>query len=86
MAESPRDPDRNLSLLRDEINELRRDVLDIRDSTALPLRKSASQLAVQTTLAIIALVLLGITAALVLLSNGSVTSLQNSQRELLDEM
>lgn len=86
MAESPRDPDRNLSLLRDEINELRRDVLDIRDSTALPLRKSASQLAVQTTLAIIALVLIGITAALVLLNNGNVTSLQNSQRELLDEM
>ena len=86
MAESPRDPDRNLSLLRDEVNELRRDVLDIRDSTALPLRKNASQLAVQTTLAIIALVLIGITAALVLLNNGNVGTLQNSQRELLDEM
>ncbi len=86
MAEVSKDPDRNLSLIRDEIDELRRDVLDMRDATALPMRKSASHLAVQTTLAIIALVVLALTAGLLLLQNGRVSDIAASQKYMLEEL
>jgi len=48
--------DKTALYLREELNSLRRDMLDIRDAVAVRAERSASHLAVQTTLMVICLV------------------------------
>ncbi|GAB4152946.1 MAG: hypothetical protein Kow00107_03390 [Planctomycetota bacterium] len=86
MAETPKEIERSMNQLREDIESLRREVLDVRDATVAPVRKSSSHLAVQSTLAIIAIVVLIFTAVLVVINSGSIDKLADAQRSLLEEM
>lgn len=76
--------DKSLSFVRDDINSLRRDVLDIRDGIALKSERSASHLATQTTLMVIALIAVLAAAAFAFMSANRTAEIKTTLERSLD--
>ncbi|MDZ7814656.1 MAG: hypothetical protein U5N86_01225 [Planctomycetota bacterium] len=78
--------DKGVMFIREEVDNLRREVRDIHDTLAIRSEKTASHAAVQTTLAVIVLIVLVAALYFSFAANNSVTQLESSHKELLEKL
>ena len=77
---------KEILMLKEDMDGLRREVRDIHDSIAVRTEKTASQQAVQTTLAIVSVLIVLIAVLFSYFASQGVSSLQQSHDDLLSEL
>ncbi|MFA4986443.1 MAG: hypothetical protein WC712_07665 [Candidatus Brocadiia bacterium] len=75
-----------ITYVKEDINSLRRDVLDIRDSVSTRGEKTVSHLAIQTTLLVIAILVMLASLAFVIMSLNRTSDVKGSADLILDEL
>ena len=78
--------DKNTMFVREEVDNLRREIRDIHDTLAVRSEKTASHAAVQTTLAVIVLIVLVAALYFSFAANNSVTQLESAHKDLLEKL